>query len=216
MEKKKVVRVVAAATLLGSLLGGCMNTAVTYGPSYRELLSKDLKAANIDGRYKIEKIECVDRGAIRDLLQGDLKGSLNRAANTSGLESTVTDALKKDAPQAFGDVANSVPVKINLTLDEKRNSGLGSVLNGFVSILTLTCWPAYMSTTYTVEVEVTFPDKVVKHDYDVTEDKLFSILPLGLIPVPAFADVRCAFGPGKPYGATLAVRAVEAAFPQKK
>lgn len=216
MEMKKGVRVVATAALLGSMLSGCVNTAVTYGPSYRELVSKDLKAANIDGQYKIEKVECFHKQVMNCFMRGDIEGAARNAGLAKDVKSAVTDALKQNAPHVFGGAANSVPVKIELWLDEKTNFSWGYKLNDFVSFLTLTSWPWYMSDTYSLEVEVTFPNRVVKNNYEVTEDALVSILPLGLIPVPASsADARRAYGRDKSVLA-MAVRAVEAAFPQKK
>lgn len=208
MNSKCFIMGFSCIVLLG-MMTGCVNSAVVYRDSYRELKSAPVAPMRIAGHYNVD-IEIASSAPVsraEDIVKDQLIG--NRLARD----------LKRDAPFAFDKAgAANVPVKVFVKRDEKRRLGVLSTINDILSLCTLTIWPAYINTDYTYEVSVIFPDRIERRTYELSECGLASILPLGWIPVPAWADERHYCKPPQVVECIepeLLLKAVETTFPVK-
>lgn len=191
--------------VLAGVLAGCRNCAVVYGDGCRELMTSKMDARQIRGEYSFKEVKVSDQTT---WLFGDMI--------SQRMAERLKHDLCRDAPQAF-DAArtNGVPVSISVikTKADVDDSILAKV-NNVLSVCTLTIWPWYDATEYTYQIVVNAEDVKATRKYTLVERDFSSILPLGYIPVPAFADKRNATKGGldSELEPTILRKGVESAF----
>lgn len=181
MNYKSIFAGLSCLVLL-SIATGCANSAVSYGDSYRELKASSVLPTKLSGRYNITNVEFTTSSPV---------SSYEEYYANKIIGERLTRDLRSALPHAFdNNGGTNIPVRVLVKFDENHNIGFLGTINDILSICTLTVWPMYMNTDYTYEVSVVFPDRVEQQTYELSEKVLASILPLGLIPVPAWADER--------------------------
>ena len=213
----KTTSMVCIALALG-LAAGCRNTAIVLDETARGLDQARpggqfvLKAVSVNTPN-------LDRGSV-DLnhpawpapkngkpdksLSGDgmsLFRAIAEAAGGEGRVSSEADRLMEWLVSGSPDAEvfrpaedrrrKSVGAKVRVSGRETDSAGFLASVNNILSAATLSIWPRYESETYTYDVSATLAgNRLLRKEVSFEQRSLNSLLPLGLIPVPALADAR--------------------------
>lgn len=179
----------ACAVLALGLAAGCRNTAIILDETAENLD----KPVTVTGKYVIGSVR-VDTPYARS--RGGLFGMFTEEENKKTPADRLSDWLVKEAPtaEAFsrkGDKeAKGAPANIIVVGKTRENEGIGTGFNNLLSFVTLNIWPAYGSELCTYDVSVVIDGKKRTTHFEIEERRLTSWLPLGMVPVPAWADSR--------------------------
>lgn len=184
------------AMVLALALAGCYNSAIVLDETARGMVG-----ARSEGQYVLEKVVVDTPLLTRGSMQ--VGSSITPAAKEEGGKSSafseaglLAEWLIAGSPcaesfrPAEDRARKSVPARVRVVGREKDTAGLLAGMNNILSWGTLNIWPRYSAKTYTYDVVVTIGDVPESRRYSFEQRNLSSFLPLGMFPVPAFADFR--------------------------
>lgn len=188
---KKKLKILPVALLA---LAGCQNAAIVLDDSAR-----GLEQAHAGGQFVVEAVSVDTPNLSNGRVELNRSGRHANAGRSSSageagllMEWLVSGSSDAEVFRPAEDRRRkSVGSKVKVSGRKADSAGGLASMNNFLSGLTLTIWPWYSSDTYTYDVTVSLAGKQRRHaSYSFERRSLFSILPLGKIPVPALADVR--------------------------
>ena len=166
--------------LMAVCVAGCTNTAVVYRSGHHDVPSNPAS-----GHYMLGIVSVRAEGAGSLFDQGMNSQDLRRLLLGSDAQSNVFRPTESRSVQIGVDVVRRVT----------DNNGILAGLNNLVSYLTLMTWPRYSSEMWEYEIMLLSKEGTKSQRKCSFEKRSFtSLLPLGYIPVPAWADVRNAHG----------------------
>lgn len=84
----------------------------------------------------------------------------------------------------------SIPVSIKITVEDGRPISMGAfaIINNILGFCSLTAWPVVWTEEKFYTIEAQFPHGTLERKIIIDNRQMLSLLPLGLIPVPAWAE----------------------------
>ena len=181
-----------AIALVGSICftTGCLNGAAwRNSAAEKEINTEEAGSARATtgGKFQIKSLTFAKEETELSKLLAQQQGKDMSARAKSMLHWLQN---KSDYTRMFVDDGKDtvVPVSITITESLKSNTGGLAMCNDVLSILTLTVWPMVSGTETSYKIEVSYPTFTRTRTVVLDRRDMFSIFPLGLIPVPGWAD----------------------------
>lgn len=169
---------------------GCMSTASWRDEETEAELNYEWQKTQPGGHWKVTSFNYVSEDSVVDA-DGDVATKAND--ESAQRERDILEYVKhhgeyqeifKEKPEY-----KSIPVALKITVKEgDLSGGCVATLNNCLSACTLTIWPGVWTDSKEYKIEAQYPNGKLERTIVIDRRQFFSILPLGLLPVPAFAD----------------------------
>lgn len=190
---KIVVVVGLAASIAGT---GCMSTASWRDEELENEINYAWQKTEPGGHWDVTSFKYIDKSGCVAHVKNDENGNpkIIDPAPDARRERDILDYVKHhgDYQEMFkpNPEYKSIPVSMTITVEDgKSTTGTLALLNNALSICSLSVWPFVWSGEKNYKIEAQYPNGKLERTIVIDRREMLSILPLGLIPVPAWSDL---------------------------
>ena len=165
---------------------GCMSTAGWRDRELEKEMTPDWVKPEPGGHWKVESFTYTDN------TESVLKSS-NTKKSARNRERDILDWVKRNSDYTLmfkeDPKYKMIPVKLSITVEDgKSTTGNLALINNILSTCTLTVWPCVWSGEKNYKIVAEYPTGKLERTIVIDRRQMFSLLPLGLFPVPAWSD----------------------------